>query len=63
MLEKLNSFAEENKYDVTNVPGSQIQSDYENKRTDAWSQIEDLQIVKRIISVCPSTRRTGYGSI
>ncbi|KAK7064740.1 Bar adaptor protein [Favolaschia claudopus] len=50
LLEKMNSFAEENKYDVTNVPGSQIASDYEGKRTDAWSTIEDLNITKRIIS-------------
>ncbi|KAH7921962.1 BAR-domain-containing protein [Leucogyrophana mollusca] len=48
-LEKLNSFAE-GRYDVTNVPGSQIQSDYEEKRTDAWSQIEDMNITKRMIS-------------
>ncbi|KAF8550314.1 BAR-domain-containing protein [Imleria badia] len=48
-LEKMNSFAE-GRYNVTNVPASQIQSDYENKRTDAWSQIEDLGITKRILS-------------
>jgi amphiphysin len=51
MLEKLNSFADEAKMDISSVPGAQIQSDYENKRTEAWSQIEELQIVKRIISV------------
>lgn len=50
-LEKMNSFAE-GKYDVTNVSASQIQEDYENKRTDAWSQIEDLGIAKRIVSTC-----------
>lgn len=48
-LEKLNTFAE-GRYDVSTVPGSQIQLEYENKRTDAWSQIEDLNITKRIIS-------------
>ncbi|KAH7906321.1 hypothetical protein BJ138DRAFT_1071871 [Hygrophoropsis aurantiaca] len=48
-LEKLNSFAE-GRYDTTNVPGSQIQADYEDKRTDAWSQIEDMNITKRMIS-------------
>jgi hypothetical protein len=47
----MNSFAE-GRYDVTNVPGAQIQADYEEKRTDAWSQIEDLNITKRIISTC-----------
>jgi amphiphysin len=52
MLEKLNSFAEESKYDITNATGAQIQADYEEKRTDAWSLIEELQIIKRIISVC-----------
>jgi len=51
ILEKVNGFAEENKYDVSNTPGSQIVNDYEEKRTDAWSRIEDLNIVKRIISV------------
>lgn len=49
LLEKLHTFAE-GRYDVSNVPGSQIQSDYEGKRTDAWSQIEELNIAKRIIS-------------
>ncbi|KIK47937.1 hypothetical protein CY34DRAFT_798802 [Suillus luteus UH-Slu-Lm8-n1] len=48
-LEKMNSFAE-GRYDVTNAPGAQIEADYEEKRTDAWSQIEDLNITKRIIS-------------
>jgi len=48
-LEKMHSFAE-GRYNVTNGPASQIQSDYENKRTDAWSQIEDLGITKRIVS-------------
>ncbi|KAG8220133.1 hypothetical protein J3R82DRAFT_1154 [Butyriboletus roseoflavus] len=48
-LEKMNSFAE-GRYDVTNGSASQIHSDYENKRTDAWSQIEDLGIAKRIVS-------------
>ncbi|KAJ7139521.1 hypothetical protein C8R44DRAFT_764687 [Mycena epipterygia] len=51
ILEKMNGFAEETKYDISNVPGSQIASDYEQKRTDAWSTIEDLNISKRIISV------------
>jgi len=48
-LEKMNSFAE-GRYNVVNVPSSQIQSDYENNRTDAWSRIEDLGITKRILS-------------
>ncbi|KAJ6569581.1 hypothetical protein B0H19DRAFT_1209479 [Mycena capillaripes] len=51
ILEKMNGFAEETKYDITNVPGSQIARDYEEKRSDAWSAIEDLNITKRIISV------------
>ncbi|KAI9572620.1 hypothetical protein HD554DRAFT_2014923 [Boletus coccyginus] len=48
-LEKMNSFAE-GRYNVSNGPASQIQSDYENKRTDAWGQIEDLGILKRFVS-------------
>ena len=50
----MNSFAEEGKYDLTNVPGAQITQDYEEKRTDAWSVIENFNIIKRIISVCAS---------
>ncbi|KAJ7629350.1 BAR-domain-containing protein [Mycena rosella] len=51
LLEKMNGFAEETKWDVSNTPGSQIASDYENKRSDAWSAIEELNITQRIISV------------
>ncbi|KAG6902988.1 hypothetical protein C0995_008561 [Termitomyces sp. Mi166 len=50
ILEKMNTFAEDAKYDITNVTGAQIQQDYENKRTDAWEVIESLGIVKRVIS-------------
>lgn len=50
-LEKMNSFAE-GRYDVTSVPGSQIQTEYENSRGDGWRQVEDLNITKRIISTC-----------
>jgi hypothetical protein len=48
----MNSFADEAKYDISNVPAAQIAQEYEEKRTDAWSVIESLSIVKRIISVC-----------
>ncbi|TFK40932.1 hypothetical protein BDQ12DRAFT_646537 [Crucibulum laeve] len=51
ILEKMNSFADEAKYDIANVPGAQIAQEYEDKRTDAWSLIENLNIIKRIISV------------
>ncbi|PPQ95640.1 hypothetical protein CVT26_008669 [Gymnopilus dilepis] len=51
LLEKMNSFADETKYDISNVPGAQIAQDYESKRTDAWSIIENLGIIKRIVSV------------
>jgi len=54
LLEKMNSFADESKFDVSNVPGAQIAQDYESKRTDAWSVIENLGIIKRIVSVCKS---------
>jgi amphiphysin len=64
ILEKMNSFADAAKYDITNVPGSQIAQDYEEKRTDAWQHIENLNIVKRIISVCmyskPKPGRNNY---
>ncbi|EAU92940.1 Hob1p [Coprinopsis cinerea okayama7 len=51
LLEKMQSFADNCKYDITNVPGAEIQYTYESKRTDAWERIESLNIVKRIISV------------
>ncbi|KAF8891554.1 hypothetical protein CPB85DRAFT_1332125 [Mucidula mucida] len=51
ILEKMNGFAEEAKYDISSIPGSQIGEEYENARTDAWSRIEELNITKRIISV------------
>jgi hypothetical protein len=60
ILEKTNSFADEAKYDISNVPGAQIAQDYEEKRTDAWSSIENLGIVKRIISVCKFDDYTLY---
>ncbi|EEB94593.1 hypothetical protein MPER_06566 [Moniliophthora perniciosa FA553] len=50
ILEKMNGFAEEAKYDITNVSGNQIAADYEENRTDAWQTIEGLNITKRIIS-------------
>ncbi|KAG6897370.1 hypothetical protein C0992_002139 [Termitomyces sp. T32_za158] len=50
ILEKMNAFVDDAKYDITNVPGAQIQQDYENKRTDAWEIIENLGIIKRIVS-------------
>jgi len=52
LLEKMNSFADESKFDLSNVPGAQIAGDYEAKRSDAWSIIENLGIIKRIVSVC-----------
>lgn len=50
ILERMNGFAEDAKFDITNGPGSQIATDYEQQRTDAWSEIENLNIAKRIIS-------------
>lgn len=52
LLEKMHNFADENKWDLSNVPGSQIAQEYEEKRTDAWANIEELGIIKRIVSVC-----------
>ncbi|KIM61959.1 hypothetical protein SCLCIDRAFT_852039 [Scleroderma citrinum Foug A] len=63
-LEKMNSFAE-GRYDVTSVPGSQIQTEYENSRGDGWRQVEDLNITKRIIStskLVQSNRSASSGS-
>ncbi|KAH6917158.1 hypothetical protein BKA70DRAFT_324700 [Coprinopsis sp. MPI-PUGE-AT-0042] len=51
LLEKMQSFADNSKYDIANAPGPQIQHDYESKRTDAWEHIETLGIIKRIVSV------------
>ncbi|KAF8203738.1 hypothetical protein BJ912DRAFT_940947 [Pholiota molesta] len=48
LLEKMNSFADECKYDVSNQPGAQIVQDYENKRTDAWSLIEILVLLSEL---------------
>ncbi|KIK04304.1 hypothetical protein K443DRAFT_676060 [Laccaria amethystina LaAM-08-1] len=51
ILEKMSSFADQAKYDISNRAGAQIAQEYEEKRTDAWSIIENLNIIKRIISV------------
>lgn len=56
----MNSFTDEAKYDVANTPGAQIAEIYEEKRTDAWSVIENLQIVKRIISVCALAEHSHF---
>ncbi|KAG6857665.1 hypothetical protein H0H87_010234 [Tephrocybe sp. NHM501043] len=58
ILEKMNALADDTKYDVTNVPGAQIQQDYESKRTDAWEVIENLGIIKRIVSVSKLVQAT-----
>jgi amphiphysin len=49
LLEKTQGFAD-GKYDVSNVPGANIQADYEGKRTNAWEVVEELSITKRILS-------------
>jgi len=48
----MTTFAEDGKVDVSDLQGSSIQSKYEEKRTDAYQRIEELNIVKRIISSC-----------
>ncbi|CAA7271419.1 unnamed protein product [Cyclocybe aegerita] len=58
LLEKMQSFADESKYDISNVPGAQIAQEYEEKRTDAWSIIENLGIIKRIVSVSRLVQQT-----
>jgi amphiphysin len=51
VLEKMNSFADSAKYEIATASGAQIEQTYEEKRTDAWNDIENLNIVKRIVSV------------
>ncbi|KAJ8091332.1 BAR adaptor protein Hob1 [Marasmius tenuissimus] len=63
ILEKMNGFAEDTKYDISNIPGSQIQSNYEEQRTDAWSQIEEMNITKRIISTSKMVQTNRQGSV
>lgn len=64
ILEKITSFGEEGKYDISNVPGQQIQSEYEEKRTNAWETIEELGIIKRIISVSRLVQQSrGEGTV
>ncbi|KAG6837222.1 hypothetical protein H0H93_013090 [Arthromyces matolae] len=58
ILEKMNAFADDTKYDITNAPGAQIQQDYESQRTDAWEIIENLGIIKRIVSVSKLVQAT-----
>ena len=53
----MNSFADEAKYDIANASGAQIAQAYEEKRTEAWDTIENLNIIKRIISVCKSHKQ------
>ncbi|KAL5518526.1 HOB1 [Sanghuangporus vaninii] len=48
LMEKIQTFAE-GKYDVS-VTVPQIADEYENKRSDAWQRIEDMNITKRIVS-------------
>ncbi|KAL4254548.1 Bridging integrator 3/RVS161-like protein [Abortiporus biennis] len=48
LLERISGFAD-GKYDVS-VPFAQIATEYEEKRSDAAQQIEDLEITKRVIS-------------
>ncbi|KAJ3997901.1 BAR-domain-containing protein [Lentinula boryana] len=50
ILEKMNNFSEEAKYDISNISGNEITTNYESQRTDAWSEIEELNITKRMIS-------------
>ena len=58
MLEKLNGFAE-GKYDVS-ITGNDIATEYETKRTDAWSKIEELNITQRFVSTSKLVARCPY---
>lgn len=69
-MEKISAFSD-GKYDV-HVPAAQITEEYENKRTDAWEVIENLNITKRIVSTAKmmqnsranssSTTSSGFGA-
>ncbi|EJD04441.1 BAR-domain-containing protein [Fomitiporia mediterranea MF3/22] len=48
LMEKMSTFAD-GKYDIQ-IPTAQISDDYENRRSDAWQRIEDMNITKRIVS-------------
>jgi len=48
MKEAFETFAE-GKYEV-GVSGAEITQSYESSRTDAWQEIEALQISKRVVS-------------
>ncbi|KAF9056403.1 BAR-domain-containing protein [Panaeolus papilionaceus] len=63
IFEKMNSFADDAKYDIQNVPAAQIAQDYEEKRTDAWQVIENLNIIKRIISVSRMVQASKSGAL
>lgn len=58
LLEKLSGFAE-GRYTIT-VSAAEIATDYEERRTDAWSRIEDLNITKRMISTCKQHPNTAF---
>lgn len=49
MMEKFQGFVQEGKF-RPGASGSEIQTDYENDRTDAHQQVEALHITKRIAS-------------
>jgi hypothetical protein len=50
ILEKTNDFVEKGKLPISS--GQDIAAEYEAKRSDAYQVIENLNIVKRILSVC-----------
>ncbi|KAI5120227.1 hypothetical protein M0805_000041 [Coniferiporia weirii] len=60
LMEKIHGFAE-GKYDVQ-VTSSQIAEDYENKRTDAWEVIENMNITKRIVSTAKMLQSSRQNS-
>jgi len=63
LLEKLSGFAE-GKYDVS-ITAAQIAAEYEEKRSEAWSLIENMNITSRLIStsklVQAQRANTGLG--
>jgi len=60
-LDNITQFAEK-RYDITNTTGAQIASDYEEKRTDAWSTIEEMSITRRFVSTSKTLQANRAGA-
>jgi hypothetical protein len=61
ILEKMQSFAE-GKYNIS-LGFAEISADYEERKSDAQERVENMNIVKKIISVCMSNIRFALGTL